>query len=695
MNVNDIDESHYTQHRASVINSIQRIIEGDPDIYTDEFVAFNYLMFDLLSDAPPDLFVLTDGPSDQGIDFYTKSDKSYEIYQCKFASLENILSSDKPISFDQKGVTDLENACKYLTDPSVPETAKGDVKKIRAQIVAEDYDSILFNLCVFGYLTDDAEQKFNKLKHKYEDESDRISFNLYTWKEIILSIVRKTRPTTKNKHKFRIYANKILSAHDYCYFIGHARDFRDAFQQFGWSLFDLNVRSEIRKSRVNKQIVESIVKDKSRKRFHHLNNGLLLIGSSYKIDDSRNNINISNFQIINGCQTVVSINKGFDRISNDTEKVGDFNEKCLLQVKVIQRSKETMDMVDQLIISTNNQNPMSLRNLRSNTEEQQNIKNMFHHLPKRWFYQRKDGEFDALKFGEIGVGVSGFRKEEYKGDSEYRVIDNQDLAKTWTCFCGFSSSAMMTSDFFKDEGLYDRVFKRYPTDKLWEDFIDPEIELLPEDEYFKIKQPNAEEYLLSYLIWGFIREYSIRPVRNREEALRRGVKAKVLHVDNKGQVTDSQEDQARYLVKVNDYMINNIVNNSKEIMLEMYSFVLANKYGTGYQVIKKILNHETFKILVSSPDFESHIKNMPRSKENLLFSIYEFLKLVLNNLYTSIAGEYTAASRRKSYLARPSFVKRFKKKILELDSMNAFKTQITDWKDTGKSFLESMPTINE
>jgi len=76
-------------------------------MHIDAFRAFNRLSFDLCSEAAPDTYVLTDGANDQGIDFYTSSDRSYEVFQCKFASLDNILESDNPLSFNQEGVTEL------------------------------------------------------------------------------------------------------------------------------------------------------------------------------------------------------------------------------------------------------------------------------------------------------------------------------------------------------------------------------------------------------------------------------------------------------------------------------------------------------------------------------------------------------------------------------------------------------------
>ena len=176
----DIELSHYKHHKPSVVNSIQRIAEDNPDIYGDEFKAFNCLAFGLFSDAPEDAFVLTDGTNDQGIDFYTKVDNSYEVFQCKFAELGKIVASSSPLSFDDEGVTDLENGHKFLLAAHVPDTAREEIRKLRGEIMAEPYDAISFNLCIFGNLTEDASQKFEKLREKAEGENPKVTFNLYT-----------------------------------------------------------------------------------------------------------------------------------------------------------------------------------------------------------------------------------------------------------------------------------------------------------------------------------------------------------------------------------------------------------------------------------------------------------------------------------------------------------------------------------
>ena len=70
--------------------------------------------------------------------------------------------------------------------------------------------------------------------------------------------------------------------------------------------------------------------------------------------------------------------------------------------------------------------------------------------------------------------------------------------------------------------------------------------------------------------------------------------------------------------------------------------------------------------------------------------IFEYLRFALNQLYFEIGGEYTAASRRKSYLATPVFIQKFKKKIEE---MNEIKDLIKPWKKQNVAFIKGLPDI--
>jgi len=219
---------------------------------------------------------------------------------------------------------------------------------------------------------------------------------------------------------------------------------------------------------VNGEIIESLRHARSRKDFHHFNNGLIVTADNYSIRDNEGMVRLTGAQIVNGLQTVKSI---YNAVS---EKRGvDFEDlaECVVPVKVI-RTVEAK-FVGQIVRATNNQNPMAQRNLRSNNVEQKVLRTGFSLLPHRWFYQLKEGEWDSLtsesyKFFEQ---VVGFKASEFKpvaARKAGRVIDNQEAAKAWLAFIGFADEAGdRVTHFFSVDKIYDLAFGCRPTVGYW------------------------------------------------------------------------------------------------------------------------------------------------------------------------------------------------------------------------------------
>lgn len=452
----------------------------------------------------------------------------------------------------------------------------------------------------------------------------------------------------------------------------------------------MNVRAELQTSNINKSIIDSLTHDRGIKNFHHLNNVILIFCNSLRKIDKDKAVKLKDFQIINGCQTVLSIYRAYNKISNNPEKINNFDNNCLVQVKAIIKNKNTESIMDDIIVSSNNQNPMSQRNLKSNRSEQKKIKNLFDNLPKKWFYQRKDGEFNSLKNLKSFAHFK-FRITDYSEGNVYRFLDNEELAKSWYSFMGFSRYTLMQSEYFKNEDMYRDIFLSKPTTKLWKDFLNPNIRLKRENEYFEYcTTPTAEEYLLSFLIRKFIKTYAVSPSENKRDAIKRGIL--------KGELRESDSilQQGNYLSKDIDYMINNIINNSKEIFVEMFSFIYAKKYGFGYEVSKKILNFPCIKELYIKPNYKIFIKNMEKDQDNILYSTFEFIRYVLKQLFLNeIRNDYISAIRKKTYLASIDFVAKLKQYIITIDSDESFKEVIGigKWKKSNKSFISNLPDL--
>src|SRR5262249_1170133 len=140
-------------------------------------------------------------------------------------------------------------------------------------------------------------------------------------------------------------------------------------------------------------IRSSIQTARGRREFKHLNNGITLICASFqKVQRGRESfVRVRQPGVINGLQTVKSIHDAFDELTEKDK--GDFGEKCELLVRI--HTREAVRDYRELVKSTNNQNPMQPRNLRSNDPEQLQYERLFsnHH----WFYERKEGAWQAFR----------------------------------------------------------------------------------------------------------------------------------------------------------------------------------------------------------------------------------------------------------------------------------------------------------
>lgn len=251
-----------------------------------------------------------------------------------------------------------------------------------------------FFVIVFGRLNGRAADSFVELKNEYS--SRQVTLTLVEVEGLVEEfVVGQARSGEQIKFDLRIRKGDVLRAHNYCYFLANAADLYHAFMRYGWRLFDLNLRYEIRNSSINGEIVDSLAHSKSRRRFHHYNNGLIVVAKSYgfreEVGKDVTRIQLIDAQIVNGLQTVKSI---YNAVATKDVKLVDLESECVVQVKVI--SADEADFVSGVVKATNNQNPMAARNLRSNNREQKTLRTGFNLLTPRWFYQVKEGEWQSL-----------------------------------------------------------------------------------------------------------------------------------------------------------------------------------------------------------------------------------------------------------------------------------------------------------
>jgi hypothetical protein len=274
------------------------------------------------------------------------------------------------------------------------------------------------------------------------------------WREV--NSEWKTADGKKEDTLFLTVADGVISTAKSVVFFTKAIDLVNAFDRFGYQIFEPNVRCELKRSKVNQAIRDSVKSSRGRREFKHLNNGITLICASYKAPKEGSRIRIRQPGVINGLQTVKSIHDAYEELEHSEKE--HFAETCEVLVRL--HTREAVGDYRQLVKSTNNQNPMQPRNLRSNAPEQLLYERLFADL--NWFYERKEGAWAAFKsdhklWGTLrGKRVTDFRSSR---PNIVKNVDNLELAQSWLSFIGFSNEAIHDKrDIFTDDRYYDLVF---------------------------------------------------------------------------------------------------------------------------------------------------------------------------------------------------------------------------------------------
>lgn len=181
------------------------------------------------------------------------------------------------------------------------------------------------------------------------------------------------------------------------------------YQNHGDKLFDRNVRLFLgaHKGSVNAGIAATIKDPKDRENFWAYNNGITVICDAYK--HRGNTVTLSNFSIVNGCQTAVSL----------AENEGVSAEMFVL-VRFIAAAAE---LVDNIIWNTNSQNPIRSWDIASQKKTQRRLKTDFEKLKKPYIYLtrrgdkpkgplnefREDGKLRKIQIDVLGQYMAAFK----------------------------------------------------------------------------------------------------------------------------------------------------------------------------------------------------------------------------------------------------------------------------------------------
>jgi len=344
---------------------------------------------------------LVDGGEDKQIDVITmerQGDNEAIIY---------ILQAKNTPSFSSNSLIQMRNGLRWLFNTPRAELNKLNNIKFRDKIV--EYRSewstlgpsnihVVVAFVTYGLtrnLSDEFLQEERAIRYDY-DNGTFAKFDLLIWgaDELVnqLNMIEKKdrkidaniriRYDTNNPSLIKYHAEGLrgivcsAAAHEIAQIVNNDPT---------GSVFDSNIRRFLgTRGAVNAGILKTCTDPVDSHQFWFLNNGITIVCESFDpvTDPDNPHIKLKNMQIVNGCQTATTL------------ALAEREGKLVRDAKVLLRIYEapSSDLVDKIVLTTNNQNKIYSRDLHANDPVQVDMERAF--LTYNYYYERKPHQYD-------------------------------------------------------------------------------------------------------------------------------------------------------------------------------------------------------------------------------------------------------------------------------------------------------------
>ena len=194
----------------------------------------------------------------------------------------------------------------------------------------------------------------------------------------------------------------------------------EVYQKYNFDIFRENPRGPLG-NKINREMKLTLLNKNDRHYFHLLNNGITAICRKWRIANGQ--LTVENFQIINGCQTAVTIGDVRAEIRDDPD------------VRVtIKLTECEPDFGRRIAYTTNRQATLRAEDFISNESVQIRLKEEFGRIPPSWFYEIKRGEWQKM--------TDQKQKENFRDQSGgFRRLNSKEVAQAVLAYSGFPGEA--------------------------------------------------------------------------------------------------------------------------------------------------------------------------------------------------------------------------------------------------------------
>lgn len=369
-------------------------------------LAFVYLcvktMLDL--DAQEAFDCVTDGGGDFGVDaMHVTEDVDGEfdvtLFQVKYKAK---LNGDS--NFEENGILALINAIRHIFDPSaelgaINERLRVKVEAARSMVRDGLIPRVRAIACNNGLKWNDQAQT----------AIDRTGFGEQViWEhvnhDVLIGIMQRLKPVD-DILRFVGRANiEDMNFSRVCVGRMPVSEVAALMKAHGDRLLERNIRRYLglHGNRVNEGI-RATLKSMNPSNFYFFNNGITLVCNDFSYNALQNSdyqVRVEGLQIVNGGQTCMTIYKTAEALAASGQVLsGDAS----VLVRLYKLPKDNEDIVLQITHATNSQNPVDLKDLRSNDEVQRQLEASMQPLGFNYRRKRMDS---ATKISDITAGAA-------------------------------------------------------------------------------------------------------------------------------------------------------------------------------------------------------------------------------------------------------------------------------------------------
>lgn len=446
------EKGDFVQQALTVVNDEVGRIKKEQE-YASEGDAFAHWYLTkrfALVDSEAEDACSVGGPNDKGLDAIWFDDEQKTIF-----SLQAKYSNSAQAGFDFGDSTKLRASLDFLLDPARLPTVTSELLRERLSEVHDRIRSnytVQFYVVVLGSISPEARKEIDSIRLQ-----KHTSVQLFTHESNdILNLVPSERERADISADIDVVEGEVFEhrhdTHRSLIVAVTALTLARLRQTYGDHLFDENVRYYLGQKGPNKEMVESLRTPDGRTNYWFYHNGVTAVCRSFHPSEDRRRVHVEGFQIVNGCQTTVTLQEAQQLYEHERE-----TPKLLMRIIQTEGDEPFLRKISKY---TNTQAKVVERDLASRDRIQEDLQRSIESAG--YFCEIKRGEWNTLPQEKKRKFISPVGQE--------LRVDNIELAKAVMCWEGLPVEAKARkARHFQSEptgGYYEFIFK--PTRTAWE-----------------------------------------------------------------------------------------------------------------------------------------------------------------------------------------------------------------------------------